>query len=71
MTSNAAAYRRCANQTLSSAATPKEPRNIRIPTGPRGYSTCALCARARKIVARVVRDQDRINQGKYVQSAAL
>jgi hypothetical protein len=49
---------------------PKEPRN-RIPTGPRGYSTCALCARARKIVARVVRDQDRINQGKYVRSAAL
>jgi hypothetical protein len=67
MTSNAAAYRR---SNAFKCGHPKEPHN-RIPTGPRGYSTCALCARARKIVARVVRDQDRSNQGKYVRSAAL
>jgi hypothetical protein len=67
MTSNAAAYRR---SNAFKCGHPKEPRN-RIPTGPRGYSTCALCACARKIVALVVRDQDRINQGKYVREVSL
>jgi hypothetical protein len=58
MISDAAAYRR---SNAFKCGHPKDPRN-RIPTGPRGYSTCALCARARKIVARVDAALERLDE---------
>lgn len=46
---------------------PREPGNIyTFPSS--GYQVCALCKRIRKTCQSVKRTQDRINDGRYIQT---